>query len=162
MANTNTDDIIMAALQYILPGQPYNTRLAQVGGPIYIQQEYSLSLGKFPALHLEAGRQKHSIQGNNVYDADMQFLVTYFDRWDQSTISIDQIRATINADLQIMMTNVQKNSSLTVGNVSHATAVYAYELSPYKGELDDKIVPGYTIVKRALTLSVSVLPYDVF
>lgn len=162
MANKNTDDIIMSALQYILPGQPYNTRLASIGGAILIQQEYKLSQGKFPAVHIEVGRQKHTIQGNNVYDATMQFMITYYDRWDQAIVSIDQIRATINADLQIMMSNVQANSSLTVGNTNHATAVCDYELSPYKGELDDKTVPGLTLVKRVLTIDVNVLPYDVF
>lgn len=162
MGNPNSDDVIMQALQYILPGQPYNTRLASVGGPIFIQQEFKLSGGKFPAVHLEAGKQKHTIQGNNVYDAEIEIIITYYDRWDQATVSIDDIRSLINSDLKIIMENIQRNSSLTVGNTPHATAVCTYEPSPYRGELDDKTVPGFTLVKRALKITVCVLPYDVF
>jgi hypothetical protein len=161
MANPNDEDVLMQALQYILPGAPGNTRIAQVGGPIIIQNAYVLSQGRFPAVHIEVDRQRHRIEGANVWDAQIRFLVIYYDRFDQSRMTIDQIRAQINADMKIMMTNVQQNSSLAIGGVAKATSVHQIELSPYQGELDDKTVPGLTLVKRQMKLWVSVLPYDV-
>ena len=161
MANANTDDVIMGAIANVIVGNPYNTRLANVGGKVYIQDEYSLSLGKFPALHIETDRQFHSIAGNNVYDGQVRFLIEYFDRWDQATVSIDAVRLQISNDLKVMMNNLQQNSSLTVGNTAHCTVIQQYELSPYKSELDKSMVPGLTLVKRQLKLWVNILPYDV-
>jgi hypothetical protein len=162
MANPNDEDVLMSALQYILPGAPANTRLAAVGGPIIIQNAYALSQGRCPAVHIEVDRQRHRLDGGpNVWAAQIRFLVTYYDRFDQTRATIDQIRAAINTDIKVMMANVQANSSLAVGGVARATSVHQIELSPYQGELDDKTIPGLTLVKRQMKLWVSVLPYDV-
>lgn len=162
MANPNTDRVIMGALATILPGYPtINTTLGSLGCPIVIQDEYALSTGKFPALHLEAGRQKHSIVTYAGYDGEVEILVTYFARWDTQSTRIDALRLQIDNDLQQMMTNVQANSSLILNGQAMAVAIPTIELSEYKGELDDKMVPGLSLVKRSMTLTVTILPYDV-
>lgn len=163
MPNQYTDRVVMAALAQILPGYPTkNTILAQLNGNIVIESSYKIATGAFPALHLEPDRQKHSIVGASVYAGQMTILATYYDRLDAQSNTIDTVRQKIDADLQQMMTNVQQNPSLVVGQQENATSVPTLELSPYKGELDDKLIPGVTVVKRILTLTVNILPYDAF
>ncbi|GAC1589097.1 MAG: hypothetical protein NVS4B1_33450 [Ktedonobacteraceae bacterium] len=162
MPNLFTDRVIMTALATILAGYPTpNTNLSQVRGSIVIENEYKLSNSKFPAIHIEVGPQRHSIVGNNAYDAVMKIMVTYYDRYDEQQTPIDGLRLNIDTDLQTMMTNVQRNPSLIIGQQSNATSISYFDLSDYKGELDKQTVPGLTLVKRMLTLTVNVLPYDV-
>lgn len=152
----------MSAIAYIAPGNPGNTRLSGVGGPVYIQDEYSLARGRFPALHIQADNQRHTITSANVWEGQLRVIVTYYDRWEQQNMTIDQVRANINADLQVIMSNLQDNSSLVVGNAASSVSLTRVELSPYAGELDDKkTVPGLTLVKRTLKLYINLLPYDV-
>lgn len=160
MANPNTDRVLMDCLKTILPGYPTpNTRIAQLNCPIVIENEYAVSTGKFPAVHIEVGLQRHTKCGPG-YEAVMHFVVTYFDRWDTQKTTIDALRLQIDNDLQQMMTNVQNNSSLTIGGVVRAVSVPTIDLSDYKGEIDDKTVPGLSLVKRFMTLTTNVLPYD--
>lgn len=157
----NIDDDVMQTLQYILLGQPYNTRLSQVGGSVYIEEDYKLSNGKFPALLLEVGKQLHTVQGTNVYEATLNIICTYYDRWDQTMVPIDTIRRNIKSDLMVMMGNVQANPGLQKDGSSHGS-LQKIQLDPYRGSLDEKTIPGLTLVKRAMTLTINVLPYDVF
>lgn len=162
MANPNTDRAIMGALTQILPGYPVrNTRVGQLGNPVIIQNEYSLLQSGFPAVHLETGKQRHQLVTGNGYTATLQILVTYYDRWDAQSASIDSIRQAIDADLQQMMLNVQSNSSLALNGEAMAVSIPTIDLSEYKGELDEKTATGLTLVKRTMTLTVVVLPYDV-
>lgn len=151
----------MNALQVILPGYPTpNTNLANQNGQIVVQDAYDLSQGAFPAVHLEAGAQRHQLVTGLGYDGIVKIDVSYFDRWDEQTITINGIRAAIDTDLAIMMANVQGNPSLAYGGNSYATSVPTIDLSPYKGEIDKDTVPGLTLVKRVMTLTVNILPYD--
>jgi hypothetical protein len=157
MANPNPDSVIMNAIGYvILPG----TRLASLGNPVVIENPYTLSTGRFPAVHIEAGRQKYATQSTDVYDGTVEIVITYFDRWDQATTPIDAIRQNIKSDLEIILDNLMSNSSLTVGTDFHAVSIGKFQLAPYKGELDNSTVQGMTLLKRALTISVNVLPFD--
>jgi hypothetical protein len=56
---------------------------------------------------------------------------------------------------------VQANSSLAVNGEAMAVSIPTIDLSEYKGELDEKTATGLTLVKRTMTLTVVVLPYDV-
>lgn len=162
MANPNTDLVIMEAIKIILPGYPTpNTRLAQVGGIVSIQSTYPLAQGNFPAVLLYADTQQHIINTGNGYDGHVVICVEYYDRWDNQPATIDAIRANINVDLQQMMTNLQHNSSLVVGTTVHAVSLTPIKLSSFKGELDWKLVPGLTLVKRSMDVTVNILPYDV-
>lgn len=167
MANVNTDRVIMAALAVILPGYPSpNTNLATENGNIVVQSEYAISQGTFPAVHIEVGPQRHQLVTSLGYGGTAKFDVSYFDRWDEQATTIDTIRTQIDADLTVMMGNVQRNPSLACdindgnGLQAHATSVPIIDLSPYKGEIDKDTVPGMTLVKRVMTVTVNILPYD--
>lgn len=160
MPGMTTDRDIMDALKYTIPGAPYNTRLAQLGGPIYIQDEYALQQGRFPAVHIETERQHLRLLSTNHWFGEIRFIVAYYDRFERQFITIDQIRALIDADVKIILSNIQNNSTLEVNGTANATSVYRVDISPYSGELDQKTVPGLTLVKRTLKAYVNVLPYD--
>lgn len=162
MAETAPDTVIMNALKTILPGYPTpNTNLSAYGGTIAVQNEYAISTGTFPALHLEVGEQKHEIAGGpNVYDATMKVIATYYDRWDSQTSTVDAVWANIAADLRTMKINVQENNSLAIGGTALAISIPIIELSGYRGELDQRTCPGMILAKRTMTLTVRVLPYD--
>lgn len=162
MADVSTDQVIMQSIATIAPGYPVaNTRLAQLGGKVVVENEYTIGTGNFPALHIESMAQKHQVVSRNVYDGTLKVELCYFDRWDTQPNTVDNIRKQINADLQTIMTNLQVNSSLVVDQTPHAVSIPIMELSPYRGELDWRTVPGLTLVKRCLTLTINILPYDV-
>lgn len=156
--NPNTDRVIMNAMAQIAPT---STNLLAMGGQVLIQSTYQLSLGNFPAFHLTVGQQKHSVVSMNVFDGVVHIVGNYYDRWDQQPQTIDSIRANIDADLQIIMTNIQHNSSLVIDNVAHAVSIPVIELSSYEGEVDWKTVSGMVLIKRSITFTVNILPYDV-
>jgi hypothetical protein len=158
MANPNTDRVIMQAMAQIGPA---GTNLLAMQGQVLIQDMYRLSLGTFPAFHLSTGQQKHTVVSMQVYDGLVHIVGTYYDRWDQQPQTMDDIRASIDADLSIIMTNIQHNSSLVVGTTSHAVSIPIIELSPYEGEVDWKTCPGMVLIKRSITFTVNILPYDV-
>lgn len=161
MANPNTDKVIMQTLAVLLPGYPTaNTTLAAVGGDVIVQNEYALSQGQFPAVHVEVGMQRHQLVTTTGYSGIAKFDITYFDRWDEQQTTIDGIRSHIDDDLAVMMDNIQQNPSLAYGGAAHATSIPTIELSPYKGEIDKTSVPGLTLVKRVMTVTVNILPYD--
>src|SRR3954470_7494081 len=119
MANLR-DLTIMEAMKAILPGYPViNTRLGQIGGMISIQDSYALAEAGYPAVLIFADDQRHNIQSLSTYEGYVKVCVEYYDRWDRQPATIDAIRATINVDLQQMMTNLQHNSSLVVGTTTH-------------------------------------------
>lgn len=158
MANPNPDSVIMSAVASIAP---IGTRLASLGNPVIVENEYTLSQGRFPALHIEADKQKYVPCSTNVFDGIAKFLITYLDRWDQATVSIDVIRQNVKADLEIVMENLMHNSSLAVAGQATAVSISQYQLSPYRGELDSTTVQGMVLLKRTLTITVNVLPFDV-
>lgn len=156
--NPNTDRIIMSAIAQI---GPTNTQLLAMQGQVLVQDTYNLSLGNFPAFHLSAGQQKHAVVSGQVYDGILHVVGTYYDRWDQQPQTMDTIRANIDADLATIMTNIQHNSSLVIGTTTHAVSIPIIELSPYEGEIDWKTCPGMVLIKRSITFTVNILPYDV-
>lgn len=158
MSNPNTDILLMQALGVVAPA---GTRLQSLNGPVLIEDETSLAAGKFPALHIETGPQRHKVISGAVYDGEVRFDLTYFDRWDTQSQTIDQIRSIIRDDLEKMADNIRHNSSLTIGNVFHTISIPVIDYSPYKGEIDYRSCPGLTLVKRILTITVNLLPYDV-
>lgn len=160
MPGITADSDIMEALQYIIPGTPYNTRLAQLGGPILIQDLYALQAGRFPAVHIETERQHLRLMSTNLWNGEIRFIVAYYDRFEEQFITIDKIRKLIEDDVKIILANIQKNPSLEVNGSPNVTSVYRIDLSPYSGELDQKTVPGLTLVKRTLKVYCNVLPYD--
>jgi len=158
MSNPNPDSVIMNAVKQIAPT---GTRLATLGNPVVIENEFALSQGRFPALHIEADRQKYMPCSTDVFDGTAKFLITYLDRWDQATVSIDTIRQNVKADLEMIMENLMANSSLAVQGEATAVSISQYQLSPYRGELDSTTVQGMVLLKRTLTITVNVLPFDV-
>jgi hypothetical protein len=158
MANPNPDSVIMNAIKSIAP---VGTRLASLGNPVIIENEYLLSQGRFPAMHIEADRQKYAPVGTNVFDGTAKFVITYLDRWDQATVAIDVIRQNVKSDLETIMENLMHNSDLAVAGQATAVSISQYQLSPYRGELDSTTVQGMVLLKRTLTITVNVLPFDV-
>lgn len=158
MANPNPDAVIMRGIAFILLP---DTRIATLGNPVVIENEYQLSLGRFPAVHIEAGKQRYSTQSTNVFDGTVEIIITYFDRWDQATTGIDAIRQNIKADLEVILTNLMKNSSIAIGGIPLAASIGKFQLAPYRGELDNVTVQGMTLLKRVLTITINVLPFDV-
>lgn len=157
MGNPNTDAVLMPIIgEIILAG----TRLASLGNPVVIENEYKLSLSRFPAVHIETGKQQYIPNSTETFDGIVQFIVTYYDRWDQATTAIDVVRQNIKADLEIILDNLMQNSSLSLAGDPHAVSIAKYQLAPYKGELDNNTVQGVTLLKRALTITVNVLPFD--
>lgn len=160
--NPNTDTVILGVLKNILPA---NTQLAagsQSGTgveQIYVQNKYLMSLGNFPAIHLEAGGQHYRRNSRSTYMGGLEVIVEYYDRWDTQASTIDTIRANIALDLERAKSNVESNDSLAYGGQAYAISIPEVSLSPYKGEIDTQF-PGMTLVYRAMHLMINILPYD--
>lgn len=160
--NPNTDTVIFTVLKNILAT---NTQLAtgSLSGTgleqIYIQNKYQMSLGAFPAIHIEAGPQHYHKNSLRTYMGGLETIIQYYDRWDQQPSSIDTIRANIALDLERVKANIESNDSLSYGGTAYAISVPDMALSPYKGEIDTQF-PGLTLVFRELHLTINILPYD--
>lgn len=171
MSNPNTDSVIMGALQQILPvgtsllsKNPAGTVLPDgtilTYGPVYVEDEGLMGRGPFPALLLHAGSQVYTRNSTSTYDGVATINCEYADKWDSQPNTITAVRNGIKADLEIMKHNVGRNESLQIGLTAYAVSVPRISLSPYMGMFDEKLVPGFTIVKRVMQLTINVLPYD--
>ncbi len=158
--NPNTGQVVLAAIAVVAPGYPTgNTTL--LAANIYVQDVSALQAvsASFPALLLESGEESHTRIGEE-YMGELPVTATYFDRWDTQTQTIDDIWASIDTDLNLVMSNLQDNPSLAYGSSTHTTNISRFRLSPYKAAVDKETVPGLELVKRSLTMIVDLLPYD--
>lgn len=164
MSNPNTDIVVLTALGNVIWQGTALAAMQALQTPtppkFYVQNKYAMSQGSFPAIHLSAGPQVHRRISTNHYIGTLAALVEYYDRWDAQPNTIDTIRATIAADLEIMRSNAAKNEGLVYNNINHSTAIPQISLSAYKGEIDGETVPGQKLVYRTMTLSISIPPYD--
>lgn len=141
-------------------GNPPLPTFVQKGGTTWIQQKYKMSRQtKWPACHLEAGMQLHSRNSNRTHIAQVQVIISMYDRWNAKQETIDDIRAGLDSDVELLMATLQSNENLTLGNNAMATSIPRYSISPYKGEIDEQFA-GMNLVFRTLTPTINVLPYD--
>jgi hypothetical protein len=158
--NPNTDPVVLAAIKVVAPGYPTpNTTL--LAANIYIQDVDALQSpdASFPALLLESGEESHTRIGEE-YQGELPVVATYFDRWDTQTQTFAQIWANIDADLNLVMANLQDNPSLSYGGYTYTTTISRFKFSSYKEAIDKETVPGLVLVKRSLSMIVDLLPYD--
>lgn len=163
--NPNTDLAVMNAFVPIALGYPSNnTQLATVGaspsgfGPIYVQREYDLFRGLFPAALLSADSQDYSRAARAHWFGALTLHLDYYDRYDQRPDELDDIRAAIAADLERIKANIESNDALAQNNTAYTISSYRHSLSPYQGFMRD--VNDMQLVYRRYTVSFNLLPYD--
>lgn len=156
MANPNTDTVILNALASIMTA---GTAFAAKGGSIYIKRQYDMLNGNFPALNLKPGQQSYRRNSTSTFDGELPVIAEYYDRWDGQFATIDTIRQTIDADMDIMVATIMHNDTLTYQNVSHTISTAKYTLSPYDGEIRD--FGGLKLVQRNMMITFNILPFDV-
>ena len=157
---------LLTDLGTILIGSPaINTVLGAVPasaatgkGPVYVQREYDLYRGNFPALLLSAGPQTYSRSSRSTWQGTFTAYADYYDRWDEQGAEMDDIRVAIDLDLERMKANIESNESLQIGVSARTISMYQTMLSPYEGMI--KAIAGMTYIYRRLTLSFHKLPYD--
>ena len=158
----------MQALAQILP---VNTNLLALhpvispslwGSTVYIQDRFAMTQGAFPALLLHAGPQTYQRNSTSTYLGVLTVLCEIVDRWDTQPNTIKTIRDSLAADLEIMKHNVSADESLKIGLTNYSTSVPKIGLSPYEGSFDTTEQPGVVLVKRIMTLTINILPYDEF
>lgn len=158
--NPNTARVILNAMKTIATGYPtQNTILEPANVYVLSRQLTQLPKAIFPALALWAGKERHKRVGFE-YEGTLPVTASYLDRWESQSIAIETIWANMDADLQRVISNLQSNESLAQGGVAYTTSISDLEFSDYEAELDDRLVPGITIVKRECTMIVNLLPYD--
>lgn len=167
--NPTTDSVILNVLKGLVLNDPTtglpNTVLGQEQMAtnttlVYIESKYAMSQGPFPALHLSSGHQAYQRTGGpRMYGGMLEAVVEYYDRWDQQPNTIDQIRASINADMERIKANIESNDSLAYQGKNYAISIPHMTLSPYKGDIDTQF-PSLTLVYRTLSLTINILPYD--
>lgn len=163
--NPTTDVVVMNAMVPILLGYPTNnTHLATVPasssglGPVYVQTEYELFLGKFPALLLTAGKQQFRRVSRSTFMGSLVVLCDYYDRWDQNPATLETVRANIAVDLERMKANIESNPTLAQNNTGYTLDNVQLELSDYSAI--ERTEQGKTYLYRRLTCHFVVLPYD--
>lgn len=167
--NPTPDNTILNVLKALLPNDPTtglpNTVIGQEQtslntDQVYVEEEFKLSQGNFPAVLLSSGPQNYTKMGGPHMQGGLyEVIVEYYDRWDQQQTPIDDIRSSINADLERMKANIEDNDSLAYQGKNYAVSIPHKSLSPYKGEIDESVL-GLKLVKRTMTLSINILPYD--
>lgn len=160
--NTGTILAIMQRMKLLIPLGYQGTIPAflQKGGDIWIEQRYAMTqAGAFPACHLEGGSQVHTRDSQRTHIAQAQIILSFYDRWDQQPNTIDQVRAGLNSDLELVMAILEINENLSYGGTALLTSIPRYTISPYRGEIDETVM-GLNLVYRTLTATVNILPYD--
>ena len=160
----------MNTLQALLPVDPVtlqpNTQIGlnqQSTGKslIYVQQAYQMvSVGIFPAILIESGRQTYRLIGRALREGEIHINVGYFDRWDVNSAQIDAISASIFADLERCCANLENSDALTFQGENYAQSMPVMTLSGYKGSLDDTTVRGFEMLRHDLDIVVQILPYN--
>jgi hypothetical protein len=143
-------------LQLVNPADP--TGLKQV----FIRDRYSMATqGIFPAVNITGGPLSSQIVSNHAREGGIVAIIDYYDRWDQSPLTIDTILQNMAEDLEErIMANIESNDSLVVNAVTYATAAPLMKLSPDKGT-EDNTFPGLLLLHRTLTVQFNIPPYYV-
>lgn len=167
--NPIAEPTLLAALKPILRGYPTpNTNLAAISPSqtgdeyIYINDvsAFALDSTPFPGVLLAVGPQRYGRNSRATFAGTFTAVVRYFDRWEQTTRTYDQVWADITTDLLRMQSNVETNDSLSQGGAAYTMSLPDLSLSPYQGQVFDEPVPGMKLIHRDLTLNFNILPYD--
>lgn len=79
-------------------------------------------------------------------------------RWDDQDSTIDNIWATIAADLELLKANLEDNDSTAYGGTNQTMSVPQILLDPYEAEFD-KSFQGLSLVFRRMIIVYNLLPY---
>src|ERR1041385_134183 len=160
----------MNTMQSLLPVDPVSLQPnTQIGlnqqslgkSLIYVQQAYQMvSVGIFPAILIESGRQTYRLIGRALREGELHINVSYFDRWDASSAQIDSINLTNFQDLERCAANLENSDALTFQGTNYAQSMPIMTLSGYKGSLDDTTVRGFEMLRHDLDIIVQILPYS--
>lgn len=165
--NPNRDAVIIAAMKNVINGYPTpNTALALnstdgTGQSVtYAEREYDmLNTGVFPAVLLSAGVQGYTRQSRITFNGQLVVDVDYYASYTNLTAEMDDLRAFIAADLELMKSNLEANETLVgSGNVALTIAIVHETLSRYKGMLLD--YNTLKLVHRVLSVTFNLLDYD--
>lgn len=169
----NNPNYAAALLQAVIPillGNPsVNTALALNSedgtgkNQMYVRDLLSLSQGAFPAVNLRTGPQTFQRNSHGSWNGLITCIAEYYDVWDESPLTLPQIRADISADLELMKANLENADSLGLVGVAgsqRAVSVGRVALGDDKGIIDRDSVPGRVTVYNLLQWEVNILPYD--
>ncbi len=86
--------------------------------------------------------------------------ITLYDTWTEDNSTLEERWEALDAQMEIVMSNLEGNTSLVTGNLPNAVSIHRARRPGYaKGITAD--VLGKRLVFRAATLSVAILPYAV-
>ena len=160
--NPSTPVAVLSALRTIaLAG----TRIAQVSTSgtglerVYIDKLPVLVAGAFPAIALTYGKQRYKRTSRSTWGGKFACSLTYYDRWDTQPRLLDEVYASITADVLRIYANIESNDRLAIGGVSYLQTL-TLQLSAYYGEIDIHSAPGLSLLHRTITLQCVTPPYD--
>lgn len=162
--NPNVAATVLAAVKAtIVPGTQLaagsadGTGLAQV----YLNDKSAMARGAFPAVNLASGKESTKQQSRSTYVGSLEVVLSYYDRWDSRVTTLDAVYQNISLDILRMYSNLEDNDTLVYQNGVTVQTIASYVLSKYYGdEIDHTSVPAYVLVKRTLTCTCSIPPYD--
>lgn len=169
--NPNVAEVIMQAMKTIMLGYPTpNTNLGALsvaGGTssdgsdrVFIQRDYLVGQGPWPCVVIKSMPQTFTRNSIRTFDGQAGFTVDYFDRWDQTSELIDDVRDRISLDIERLKANLESNESLAYSGNAYAVGIPKITLSGYDGELSSQF-PGLSLVYRRMSVTMMLLPYDV-
>lgn len=165
--NPARDSVILAAMKSVINGYPTpNTALALnssdgTGQSVtFAEREYDmLNNGVFPAVLISSANQNYTRMSRITFNGQLVVDVDYYASYMNQTTEMDNIRAFIAADLELMKSNLEANETLVgSGNVALTIAIVHETLSHYKGMLLD--YNTYHLVHRVLSVTYNLLDYD--
>lgn len=134
----------------------------QAGGQVFVQNRYRLSKTPvWPSMHIESGTQTHRrVSGQTTFAGQMQAILTLYARWEQDSRLLDDIRAQLDSDIELVWATLQSNEILRLNSTQAASSIPGVVFSPYKGEVDDQLITGNKLVYRTLIPTINIMPYD--
>lgn len=164
--NPNTPLAIMQALRTILP---VDTKLAEtsLSGTgvelIYIQQKYKMALGMTSiqiAVNMHTAMQERYRDALRAYAGVASIDVCYYTRIDSQDVDFDALWSAMDVDIERMAANLESNDTTEYAGSNHTLSLERLTIAPYEPELDTSI-PNFTLLKRDMSLTFSLLPYSI-
>jgi hypothetical protein len=165
--NPSNSAAILASLKNYALGFPTpNTALALNSSDgtgqsvFYVQREYDMFQNNvFPAVLAYSGTASYGRMSQRTFNGQQTFYLDYYNTYVSQNAEFDTIRAEIEADMLLMLSNIEANDTLPVGGLALTICLLKSTLSGYDGSII-RDVNNVKYVYQKMSLVFNILDYD--
>lgn len=157
--NPSTDSQLAAALQQIVY---VGTKVPS--GAVFVREfNKMINTSQFPAINITGGGWHRARNSRSTYAGTQIMQVTYYNRFDQTNTTIEDLWIAICNETEIIGANIENNETLLIGQTSYNISINGISVGPDEPDAHSKISTdsGLTLLKRDVHVSYLIMPYTV-